>query len=70
MKIILKYILTNIQERKVRTAVMLLSILLSAMLLFVSFSIGVSYESAQRKMSRGMAGSDTFSVQNVTWVIY
>ena len=31
MKIILKYILTNIQERKVRTAVMLLSILLSAM---------------------------------------
>ena len=70
MKIILKYILTNIQERKVRTAVMLLSILLSAMLLFVSFSIGVSYESAQRKMARGMAGSATVSVQNVTGGIY
>ena len=65
MKIILKYILTNIQERKARTAVMLLSILLSAMLLFVSFSIGVSYESAQRKMARGMAGSASVSVQNV-----
>ncbi|MDE7284170.1 MAG: FtsX-like permease family protein, partial [Lachnospiraceae bacterium] len=65
MKIILKYILTNIQERKARTAVMLLSILLSAMLLFVSFSIGVSYESAQQKMARGMAGSATVSVQNI-----
>lgn len=70
LKIILKYILTNIQERKVRTAVMLLSILLSAMLLFVSFSIGVSYESAQRKMARGMAGSATVSVQNVIGGIY
>lgn len=65
MKIILKYILTNVQERKARTVVMLLSILLSAMLLFVSFSIGVSYESAQRKMARGMAGSASISVQNV-----
>jgi len=35
------------------------------MLLFVSFSIGVSYESAQRKMARGMAGSASVSVQNV-----
>ncbi len=63
MKIILKYILTNVKEHKARTAVMLLSILLSTMLLFVSFSIGVSYESAQRKMARGMAGSATISVQ-------
>lgn len=63
MKIILKYILTNVKERKARTAVMLLSILLSTMLLFVSFSIGVSYESAQRKMARGMAGRATVSVQ-------
>lgn len=70
MKIILKYILTNIRERKTRTAVMLLSILLSAMLLFVSFSIGVSYESAQRKMARGMAGSATVSVQKVEGGIY
>ncbi|NSJ13707.1 FtsX-like permease family protein [[Clostridium] scindens] len=58
-----KYILTNVKERKARTAVMLLSILLSTMLLFVSLSIGVSYESAQRKMARGMAGSATVSVQ-------
>ena len=65
LKIILKYILTNVKERKARTFVMLLSILLSAMLLFVSFSIGVSYESAQRKMARGMAGSATVSVQSV-----
>lgn len=45
-----------------RTAVMLLSILLSTTLLFVSFSIGASYESAQRKMARGMAGSATLSI--------
>ncbi|MCU0080667.1 FtsX-like permease family protein [Extibacter muris] len=65
MKIILKYILTNVKERKTRTAVMLLSILLSTTLLFVSFSIGGSYESAQRKMARGMAGSATLSVTAV-----
>ncbi len=65
MKIILKYILTNVKERKARTAVMLLSILLSTTLLFVSFSIGASYESAQRKMARGMAGSATLSVTAV-----
>lgn len=63
MKIIFKYILTNIMERKARTAVMLLSILLSTMLLFVSLSIGVSYESAQQKMARGMAGSAAISIQ-------
>lgn len=62
MNIILKYILTNVKERKARTAVMLLSILLSTTLLFVSFSIGSSYESAQRKMARGMAGSATISI--------
>ena len=62
MNIILKYILTNVKERKARTAVMLLSILLSTTLLFVSFSIGASYESAQRKMARGMAGSATISI--------
>ena len=65
LKIILKYILTNVKERKARTLVMLLSILLSAMLLFVSFSIGVSSESAQRKMACGMAGRATVSVQSV-----
>lgn len=62
MKIILKYILTNVKERKTRTVVMLLSILLSTTLLFVSFSIGASYERAQRKMAQGMAGSATISV--------
>lgn len=65
MKIILKYILTNVKERKTRTAIMLLSILLSTTLLFVSFSIGGSYESAQRKMAHGMAGSATLSVTAV-----
>lgn len=70
MKIILKYLLTNVSERKARTFVMLLSILLSAMLLFVSFSIGVSYESAQRKMARGMAGSATVSVQSIEGCIH
>ena len=49
-----------------RTAVMLLSILLSTTLLFVSFSIGASYESAQRKMARGMAGSAAISVTAVS----
>lgn len=43
MKIILKYIITNVKERKLRSGVMLLSILLSTTLLFVSFSIGASY---------------------------
>ncbi len=62
MPVIWKYILTNVKERKMRTVVMLLSILLSSMLLFVSFSIGASYESAQRKMARGMAGSAVLSV--------
>ncbi|WP_246927503.1 FtsX-like permease family protein [Clostridioides difficile] len=64
MKIILKYIFTNIKERKIRTAVMLLSIVLSTDLLFVSFSIGLSYESAQRKMAKGMSGTATISVQS------
>lgn len=57
-----KYILTCMTKQGTRTAVMLLSILLSAVLLFVSFSIGSSYESAQRKMARGKAGSATVSV--------
>lgn len=65
MNIIWKYIFTNVRERKARSAVMLLSILLSTTLLFVSFSIGESYESAQRKMARGMAGSATLSVTAV-----
>lgn len=63
MKIILKYIFTNVKERKTRTAVMLLSIVLSTTLLFVSFSIGSSYESAQRKMARGMAGTASITVK-------
>lgn len=62
MKIILKYVLKNIQERKTRTAVMLLSVVLSSALLFVSLSIEASYESAQLKMSRGMAGTATITV--------
>ncbi len=56
MKIIIKYILTNVKEKKMRTGVMILSILLSSTLLFVSFSIGASYESAQQKMARGNGG--------------
>lgn len=43
---------------------MLLSIVLSTVLLFVSFSIGLSYESAQRKMAKGMSGTATISVQS------
>lgn len=62
MRIIIKYILINLKERKLRTLVMLFSTLLSTTLLFVSFSIGASYESAQRKMARGMAGSATTAV--------
>ena len=64
MNIILKYIFTNVKERKTRTAVMLLSIVLSTTLLFVSFSIGSSYESAQRKMARGMAGTASITVKS------
>ncbi|MCQ4823030.1 hypothetical protein, partial [Eubacterium callanderi] len=57
LRIIFRYILNNIRERKLRTAVMLLSIVLSAVLLFVSLCIGDSYEAAQRKMAKGMAGN-------------
>ncbi|MDO4274354.1 MAG: FtsX-like permease family protein [Eubacteriales bacterium] len=64
MKIILKYILTNVKEHKVRTGVMLLSIILSTVLLFVSFSIGESYENTQRKMARGRAGTAAVSVKS------
>ncbi|WP_195269722.1 FtsX-like permease family protein [Eubacterium sp. 1001713B170207_170306_E7] len=62
MKIIFRYILNNVRERKLRTAVMLLSIVLSCVLLFVSLCIGDSYEAAQRKMARGMAGSAAVAV--------
>lgn len=62
MKIILKYILVNVKDKKMRSAVMLMSILLSTALLFVSFSIGTSYESAQRKMAQGMAGAATVAI--------
>ena len=62
MKIIFRYILNNVRERKLRTAVMLLSIVLSAVLLFVSLCIGDSYEAAQRKMAKGMAGNASVSV--------
>ena len=41
---------------------MLLSILLSTTLLFVSFSIGVSYEAAQRKMARGIVGDASVKI--------
>ncbi|NNJ32700.1 ABC transporter permease [Bacteroides xylanolyticus] len=58
----LKYILINGKEHKARTAVMLLSILLSSTLLFVSFSLASSYENAQEKMARGMSGSATVSI--------
>ncbi len=62
LKIILKYILNNIRERLLRTAVMLLSVILSSTLLFVSLSIGDSYESAQLKKAKGFAGRATISV--------
>lgn len=63
MKIIFKYVLNNIKERKTRTAVMLLSIVFSTTLLFVSLTIGDSYKSAQRKMGKGYSGTATVSVK-------
>lgn len=75
MYIILKYILNNIKERKLRTVVMLLSIALSTTLLFVSLAIGDSYECAQQKMAKGFAGTATVSVSaksdangNMNWI--
>lgn len=75
LKVILKYILNNISERKLRTTVMLLSIVLSTTLLFVSLSIGDSYNSAQQKMAKGFAGTATLSVSakpdpngNMVWI--
>ena len=74
MRIILKYIFNSVKERKLRTLVMLLSVTLSTTLLFVSFGIGASYESAQRKMAIGYAGSASISVvyeqpnQDVAWI--
>lgn len=40
------------------------------MQLFVSFSIGLSYESAQRKMVHGIAGSAAVSVQSTENSVY
>lgn len=70
MKIILKYIWNSIKERKLRTAIMLLSVTLSTTLLFVSLSIGASYEEAQRKMSIGYAGNAQVSIShlNDSWI--
>ncbi|MBP3889471.1 MAG: FtsX-like permease family protein [Cellulosilyticum sp.] len=62
MLVILKYIITTIKEQKIRTAVMLLSIILASTLIFVSFSIGSSYEAAQVKMAKGMSGSASLSI--------
>lgn len=62
MKIILKYILNSLRERKLRTMVMLLLVTLSTTLLFVSFGIGASYERAQRKMAIGYAGDARISI--------
>lgn len=54
---------------------MLLSIVLSTSLLFVSLAIGDSYNSAQQKMAKGFAGTATISVSakpdasgNVVWI--
>lgn len=41
---------------------MLLSVILSTTLIFVSLAIGDSYASAQRKMAKGIAGTATISV--------
>ncbi len=62
MKIILKYILKNLQERKLRTIVMLLSIVFSTALVFVSLTVGDSYMNAHIKMVKGMSGKATISV--------
>lgn len=62
MKIILKYLLNNLKERKTRTAVMLLSVILSTTMLFVSLSIGASYSVAQKTKARGSAGKAEISV--------
>lgn len=58
-----------------RTAVMVLSIILSTTLLFVSLAIGDSYESAQLKMAKGFAGPAIVSVSakpdasgNTVWI--
>lgn len=75
MRILLKFILNNTKEHKLRTAVMLLSVILSAALIFISLAIGDSYESAQRKMAKGFAGTAVLSVAakpdadgNVSWI--
>lgn len=62
MNTIWKYIFNNLWEHKGRTLVMLLSITLSATLLFVTFGIGDSYEEAQRKMAIGYAGAARIAV--------
>lgn len=70
LKVIIKYIITNMRGHKARATVMLLSISLSSMQLFVSFSIGLSYESAQRKMVHCIAGSAAVSAQSTENSVY
>lgn len=62
MKIVLKYLLNNIKDRKLRTLIMLLSIVLSTALLFDAMSVGDSYAGAQIKMSRGMTGNASLAI--------
>jgi putative ABC transport system permease protein len=62
LKIILKYISKNLQEEKLRTIVMLLSIVFSSALIFVSLTVGDSYMNAHIKMVKGMSGKATVSI--------
>ncbi len=65
MKIILKYIFKNLQERKLRTIVMLFSIILSTALFFAALTVGDCYTNAQIKMAKGLAGKASISVTAV-----
>lgn len=62
MSIFLKFIFRNLYERKLRTIVMILSIVLSTALLFASLAVGESYMNCHEKLLRGMAGKATVSV--------
>ena len=69
MKIILKYIITNVKERKLRSGVMLLSILLSTRFCSYPFPSAHPMKAPRGKVARGMTGSAALSVSSLSGAI-
>jgi putative ABC transport system permease protein len=65
LKIIFKFILQNLREKKLRTSLILLSIILSTALFFASLAVGESFKVAIVKQLKGYGGKATVIVSAV-----